>query len=158
MNKFIKGVKGFHEAFGVKEGVEYTDTEEFWDTVLLRMELMKEELDEFYKAATELHALEDITKVTNKQRKKQLLIDMLDGITDLLYVVVGTALVFNMPVEKAFRRVQESNMSKLDEDGKPIYREDGKVMKGSKYFPPKLNTLVKWDKEKGRFSFVADVR
>lgn len=49
-------------------------------------------------------------------------------------------------------------MSKLDEDGKPIYREDGKVMKGSKYFPPKLNTLVKWDKEKGRFSFVADVR
>jgi predicted HAD superfamily Cof-like phosphohydrolase len=62
-------------------------------------------------------------------------------LADLLYVVHGTAVAFGLPLEPAFARVHYSNMSKLDEDGRPIYREDGKVVKGPNYQPPELGDL-----------------
>lgn len=64
-------------------------------------------------------------------------------LADLLYVVHGTAVAFGLPLEPAFVRVHESNMSKFGDDGKPIYREDGKVLKGPNYHKPDLTDLFK---------------
>ena len=91
----------------------------------LRYDLIKEELDEL--------------KVAMESKD---LLEVADALTDILYVTYGAGHAFGIDLDKCFEEVQSSNMSKLDEDGKPIYNESGKVMKGSKYFKPDLTKFV----------------
>ena len=91
----------------------------------LRISLINEELEELKKAVKD----NDILEVA-------------DALTDILYVVYGAGHAFGIDLDKCFNEVQESNMSKLDSDGKPIYNESGKVMKGPNYFKPKLNKFL----------------
>ena len=92
----------------------------------LRVSLIQEELDELKEA------------MNNKD-----LIEVADALTDLLYVTYGAGHAFGIDLDKCFDEVQNSNMSKLDENGKPIYNEFGKVMKGPNYFKPDLSKFIK---------------
>jgi predicted HAD superfamily Cof-like phosphohydrolase len=91
----------------------------------LRYDLIKEELDELKEA------------MENKD-----LLEVADALTDILYVTYGAGHAFGIDLDKCFKEVQNSNMSKLDEDGNPIYNESGKIMKGPKYFKPDLTKFV----------------
>ena len=91
----------------------------------LRISLIQEELDELKEA------------MTNND-----LLEVADALTDLLYVTYGAGHAFGIDLDKCFDEVQNSNMSKLDENGKPIYNEAGKVMKGPNYFKPDLSKFV----------------
>ena len=91
----------------------------------LRIDLIKEELDELMEA------------MKNKD-----LLEVADALTDILYVAYGAGHAFGIDLDKCFDEVQSSNMSKLDKNGKPIYDEKGKVMKGPKYFKPNLSKFV----------------
>ena len=91
----------------------------------LRIDLIKEELDELKEAM-----------------KNNDLLEVADALTDILYVTYGAGHAFGIDLDKCFEEVQNSNMSKLDENGKPIYNESGKVMKGSNYFKPDLSKFV----------------
>ena len=92
----------------------------------LRIDLIEEELEELKDAI-----------------KKKDLKETVDALTDILYVVYGAGHAFGVNLDKCFEEVQNSNMSKLGEDGKPIYNESGKVMKGPNYFKPNLNQFLK---------------
>ena len=92
----------------------------------LRIDLIKEELDELQEAM-----------------KNNDLLEVADALTDILYVTYGAGHAFGVDLDKCFDEVQNSNMSKLGEDGKPIYNENGKVMKGPNYFKPNLNQFLK---------------
>ena len=92
----------------------------------LRISLINEELEEFKEA------------IRNNDLK-----EAADALTDILYVTYGAGHAFGINLDKCFDEVQRSNMSKLDDDGKPIYNESGKVMKGPKYFKPDLSKLLK---------------
>ncbi len=91
----------------------------------LRIDLIKEELEELTEA------------MDNKD-----LLEVADALTDILYVTYGAGHAFGIDLDKCFDEVQNSNMSKLDENGKPIYNESGKVMKGPNYFKPDLSKFV----------------
>ena len=91
----------------------------------LRIDLIKEELDELKEA------------MNNKD-----LLEVADALTDILYVTYGAGHAFGIDLDKCFNEVQNSNMSKLGLDGKPIYNEIGKVMKGPKYFKPNLKKFL----------------
>ena len=91
----------------------------------LRLDLIKEELSE----------------LTDAMNNKDLL-EVADALTDILYVTYGAGHAFGIDLDKCFDEVQNSNMSKLDENGKPIYNESGKVMKGANYFKPDLSKFV----------------
>ena len=91
----------------------------------LRIDLIKEELDEF----------------TEAMKNKDLL-GVADALTDILYVTYGAGHAFGIDLDNCFEEVQNSNMSKLDQNGKPIYNESGKVMKGPNYFKPDLSKFV----------------
>ena len=91
----------------------------------LRIDLIKEELDELQEAM-----------------KNNDLLEVADALTDILYVTYGAGHAFGIDLDKCFDEVQNSNMSKLGENGKPIYNEAGKVMKGPKYFKPDLSKFV----------------
>ena len=91
----------------------------------LRINLIKEELDEL-----------------NDAMKKKDLLEVADALTDILYVTYGAGHAFGINLDKCFDEVQNSNMSKLDKEGKPIYNELGKVMKGPKYFKPNLSKFI----------------
>ena len=92
----------------------------------LRLSLIEEEMNELKEA------------MKNKD-----LLEVADALTDILYVTYGAGHAFGVNLDQCFDEVQRSNMSKLDEDGKPIYNELGKVMKGPKYFKPNLNKFLK---------------
>ncbi len=92
----------------------------------LRISLINEELEEFKEA------------IRNNDLK-----EVADALTDILYVTYGAGHAFGINLDKCFDEVQRSNMSKLDEDGKPIYNDVGKVMKGPKYFKPDLSKFLK---------------
>tara|TARA_B100000424_G_C22756282_1_gene408329 strand:- start:233 stop:574 length:342 start_codon:yes stop_codon:yes gene_type:complete len=111
------------ETFGqeIKEKAEFPNTK----ITNLRYDLIKEELEELKKAIQE----KDIKEVA-------------DALTDILYVTYGAGHAFGINLDKCFLEVQSSNMSKLGLDGKPIYNEKGKVMKGPKYFKPDLSKFV----------------
>ena len=81
-------------------------------------------------------------EILNLFQKKDI-VEVADALTDILYVTYGAGHAFGINLDKCFNEVQESNMSKLDENGKPIYNEHGKVMKGPKYFKPDLSKYVK---------------
>jgi predicted HAD superfamily Cof-like phosphohydrolase len=91
----------------------------------LRLDLIKEELDELKEA------------MDNKD-----LLEVADALTDILYVTYGAGHAFGINLDKCFEEVQNSNMSKLNENGKPIYNDAGKVMKGPNYFKPNLSKFV----------------
>ena len=91
----------------------------------LRLDLIKEELSE----------------LTDAMKNKDLL-EVADALTDILYVTYGAGHAFGIDLDKCFDEVQNSNMSKLDENGKPIYNENGKVMKGPNYFKPDLSKFI----------------
>ena len=91
----------------------------------LRIDLIKEELDELSEA------------MKNKD-----LLEVADALTDILYVTYGAGHAFGIDLDKCFNEVQSSNMSKLDSNGKPIYNADGKVMKGPNYFKPDLSKFI----------------
>ena len=122
MSNFEK-VKKFMETFGqeIKEKASFPN-----DKInSLRYDLIKEELDEFKEAIDK----KDIKEVA-------------DALTDILYVTYGAGHAFGIDLDKCFEEVQNSNMSKLGNDGKPIYNENGKVMKGPNYFKPNLSKFV----------------
>ncbi len=120
----FNSVKKFMEVFGqeVKTKAEFPSEK----IIKLRLNLIQEELDEFDEA------------LKNKDLK-----EVADALTDILYVTYGAGHAFGIDLDKCFEEVQRSNMSKLGEDGKPIYNEKGKVMKGPKYFQPDLNKFIK---------------
>tara|TARA_Y100001954_G_scaffold175600_1_gene186608 strand:+ start:299 stop:691 length:393 start_codon:yes stop_codon:yes gene_type:complete len=109
----------FMKTFGqeVKSKPEFPDKE----TQKLRLELIAEELEELWDAIEEKD-----------------MVGIADALTDILYVTYGAGHAFGINLDECFREVQRSNMSKLGKDGKPIYREDGKVLKGEDYSPPDL--------------------
>ena len=84
---------------------------------------------------------EELTELTEAMNNKDLL-EVADALTDILYVTYGAGHAFGIDLDKCFDEVQNSNMSKLNEDGKPIYNEHGKVMKGPNYFKPDLSKFV----------------
>ena len=122
MTNFEK-VKLFMQTYGqeVKAKANFSDEK----TNKLRVDLIKEELEEFTKAMDEKDLLE-----------------VADALTDILYVTYGAGHAFGINLDKCFDEVQSSNMSKLGEDGKPIYNEAGKVMKGPNYFKPDLSKYI----------------
>ena len=91
----------------------------------LRIDLIKEELDELQEAM-----------------KNNDLLEVADALTDILYVTYGAGHAFGIDLDKCFDEVQNSNMSKLDENGEPIYNDAGKIMKGPKYFKPNLSKFI----------------
>ena len=117
-------VKTFMQAFGQEVKIKAEFPEE--KIVKLRYDLIKEELNE----------LQNAIKTKN-------LTEIADALTDILYVTYGAGHAYGIDLDKCFIEVQKSNMSKLGEDGKPIYNEKGKVMKGSKYFEPNLKQFIK---------------
>ena len=84
---------------------------------------------------------EELTELTEAMNNKDLL-EVADALTDILYVTYGAGHAFGINLDKCFEEVQNSNMSKLDENGKPIYNEHGKVMKGPNYFKPDLTKFI----------------
>ena len=116
-------VKKFMLTFGqeVKEKAGFPENK----ITSLRYDLIKEELNELKDAIDK----KDIKEVA-------------DALTDILYVTYGAGHAFGIDLDKCFQEVQNSNMSKLDENGKPIYNESGKVMKGPNYFKPDLSKFV----------------
>ncbi len=123
MTNFQK-VKTFMQTFGqeVKSKPSF-GTEKIND---LRYNLIQEELEELKQA------------IDNKD-----LLEVADALTDILYVTYGAGHAFGIDLDRCFEEVQNSNMSKLGEDGKPIYNDVGKVMKGPKYYKPDLSKFVK---------------
>jgi len=123
MTNFEK-VKTFMETFGqeVKSKPSFS-SEKIND---LRYNLIKEELDELKQA------------IDGKD-----LLEVADALTDILYVTYGAGHAFGINLDNCFNEVQNSNMSKLDSDGKPIYNDAGKVMKGPNYYKPDLSKFVK---------------
>jgi len=125
MSNFNK-VKAFMNTYGqdVKEKAEFPENK----IVQLRIDLIEEELNELKEA------------IKNKD-----IIEVADALTDILYVTYGAGHSFGVNLDECFDEVQRSNMSKLGEDGKPIYNDSGKVMKGPNYFAPNLKKILNLD-------------
>tara|TARA_A100001015_G_scaffold275540_1_gene332896 strand:+ start:59 stop:433 length:375 start_codon:yes stop_codon:yes gene_type:complete len=119
----FESVKKFMETFGqeVKEKAGFPEEK----IKTLRYDLIKEEIEEF-RVAIENNDIKEVA----------------DALTDILYVTYGAGHAFGINLDKCFKEVQESNMSKLGSDGKPIYNEKGKVMKGPNYFKPDLSKFI----------------
>ena len=122
MSNFNK-VKTFMETFGQEVKTKPSFSTDKINS--LRYDLIKEELEELKEA------------MENND-----LLEVADALTDILYVTYGAGHAFGIDLNKCFEEVQSSNMSKLDENGKPIYNEAGKVMKSSKYFKPDLKKFL----------------
>ena len=116
-------VGDFMEAFG--QDVQLEPTWPDFNTRELRLELIQEELDELSDAVADRD-----------------MIQIADALTDLLYVVYGAGHAFGLDLDECFQEVHASNMSKLGPNGRPIHREDGKVMKGPGYFEPDLESIL----------------
>lgn len=127
MQKQLDAVKLFHNTYGlgVSEDLKANLGKQKNN---LRFELMKEENEEYLEA------------VQNND-----IVEIADALGDMLYILCGTILEHGLQhkIEAVFDEIQRSNMSKLGEDGKPIYREDGKVMKGPNYFKPNFEAILK---------------
>ena len=122
MSNFNK-VKIFMETFGQEVKKKPSFSSEKINN--LRYDLIKEELEEL-----------------NEAMKNRDLLEVADALTDILYVTYGAGHAFGINLDKCFEEVQNSNMSKLDENGNPIYNDSGKVMKGPKYFKPDLSKFI----------------
>jgi len=127
MKNKIDAVKAFHTAF--KIGYKETPTADLGQAKNeLRFNLMKEENEEYLEAA-----------------QNGDLVEVADALGDMLYILCGTIIEHGMQdkIEEVFNEIQRSNMSKLGENGEPIYREDGKVLKGPNYFKPNIAEILK---------------
>jgi predicted HAD superfamily Cof-like phosphohydrolase len=122
----ISAVEKFHDSFGIPNNYEPTTNISEAD-IELRHRLMQEENDEYMEAA-----------------KNGDLVEVADALGDQLYILCGTILKHGMQhkIAEVFEEIQRSNMSKLDKDGKPIYREDGKVLKSDLYFKPDIASIL----------------
>ena len=125
----LNAVAKFHDAFGI-ESADSPNVNIPDQTILLRYNLMKEENEEYLEAA-----------------QKNDLVEVADALGDMLYILCGTILSHGMQhkITDVFKEIQRSNMSKLGPDGKPIYREDGKVLKGPNYFKPDIAAILEKD-------------
>ena len=126
MKKRIAAVHAFHTAFKLNtQDIPTIDISN--DRKKLRFELMKEENEEYLEAA-----------------QNNDLVEVADALGDMLYILCGTIIEHGMQdkIEEVFNEIQRSNMSKLGEDGEPIYREDGKVLKGPNYFKPNIAEIL----------------
>ncbi|WP_339611686.1 nucleoside triphosphate pyrophosphohydrolase family protein [uncultured Planktosalinus sp.] len=126
MKRKIEAVSEFHSAFGL--GIKSKPAADLGEAKnLLRYKLMREENEEYLEAAN------------NND-----LVEVADALGDMLYILCGTIIEHGMQdvIEAVFEEIQRSNMSKLGADGKPIYREDGKVLKGPNYFTPKIGKIL----------------
>ena len=119
----FESVKKFMQTFGQEVKIKASFPSE--KIVSLRIDLINEELQEL-KQAVKKHDIKEVA----------------DALTDILYVTYGAGHAFGIDLDKCFKEVQNSNMSKLGSDGKPIYNEKGKVMKGPDYFKPNLGKFV----------------
>ena len=129
LSNCIEAVEEFHNSFGISNA--YSLVNSLSDSDLnLRYNLMKEENEEYLVAA-----------------QKKDLIEVADALGDMLYILCGTILSHGMQhkITEVFKEIQRSNMSKLGSDGKPIYREDGKVLKGPNYFKPDIAAILEKD-------------
>jgi predicted HAD superfamily Cof-like phosphohydrolase len=126
MKKQLEAVETFHNAFGQENGKYPRPLDEHGFN--LRHSLMQEENDEYLEACF-----------------KNSLVDIADALGDQLYILCGTILRHGMQhiIEDVFDEIQASNMSKLGDDGKPVLREDGKILKGPQYFRPNLSKFIK---------------
>tara|TARA_B100000767_G_scaffold275785_2_gene315593 strand:+ start:3006 stop:3392 length:387 start_codon:yes stop_codon:yes gene_type:complete len=123
----LEAVQLFHDAFNIE--LNHTPTVNISEKIKeLRFNLMKEENEEYLEAS-----------------KNNDLIEVADALGDMLYILCGTILTHGMQhkITEVFEEIQRSNMSKLGQDGSPIYREDGKVMKGPNYFKPNIEAILK---------------
>jgi predicted HAD superfamily Cof-like phosphohydrolase len=126
MKNKLSSVTEFHKAFGL--GVNNTPTTEIDESTMnLRFSLMDEENKEYLEAI-----------------KNNDIIEVADALGDMLYILCGTIITHGMQhvIDQVFEEIQSSNMSKLGSDGKPIYREDGKVLKGPNYFRPDIAKIL----------------
>jgi predicted HAD superfamily Cof-like phosphohydrolase len=126
MKNKIEAVQAFHEAFGL--GIKTIPTAHLGEAKnLLRYTLMREENEEYLEAAN----ANDLVEVA-------------DALGDMLYILCGTIIEHGMQhkIEEVFNEIQRSNMSKLGANGKPLYREDGKVLKGPDYFKPDIKAIL----------------
>ena len=125
MSNFNK-VKKFMNTYGqeIRDNASFPDKK----IVQLRIDLIQEELNELKDA------------INNND-----IIEVADALTDILYVTYGAGHSFGINLDKCFNEVQDSNMSKLDENKQPIYNDSGKVMKGPNYFPPNLKKIIELD-------------
>ena len=126
MKDKIEAVQRFHDAF--KIGYRTSPKANLGDSKnQLRFDLMKEENEEYFEAA-----------------QNNDLVEVADALGDMLYILCGTIIEHGLQhkIEAVFEEIQRSNMSKLGEDGQPIYREDGKVLKGPKYFKPNIESIL----------------
>lgn len=126
MKNKIAAVEKFHSAFGL--GIKHEPKADLGESKnSLRFNLMDEENKEYFEAAQEND-----------------LVEVADALGDMLYILCGTILEHGMQykIEEVFEEIQRSNMSKLGADGKPIYREDGKVLKGPNYFKPNIESIL----------------
>lgn len=126
LKETIQAVETFHNAFGIENNDTPTvDLSE--NDINLRHRLMQEENEEYLEAA-----------------QNGDLVEVADALGDMLYILCGTILKHGMQhkIAEVFQEIQRSNMSKLDADGKPIYREDGKVMKSDLYFKPNIKEIL----------------
>ncbi|RMG80957.1 MAG: hypothetical protein D6707_05575 [Bacteroidetes bacterium] len=124
--EIIAKVEAFHNAFGIENN--YTPTARLpKQELMLRFKLMEEENKEYLEAA-----------------KNGDIVEIADALGDMLYILCGTILKHGLQdkIEEIFNEIQRSNMSKLDENGKPVYRADGKVMKSSLYFKPDIKKIL----------------
>lgn len=127
MKKQIAAVETFHKAFKIEN--RYTPEADIDEkTKILRYKLMREENEEYLEAA-----------------QNGDLVEIADALGDMLYILCGTILSHGLQdkIEEVFDEIQRSNMSKLDVNGQPIYREDGKVMKSDQYFKPNISAILK---------------
>ncbi|PHR47320.1 MAG: hypothetical protein COA32_07830 [Fluviicola sp.] len=126
LKEAIASVEEFHNSFGIKNNLEPIANIES-DQIELRHRLMSEENSEYLEAA-----------------KNNDLVEVADALGDQLYILCGTILKHGMQdlIGEVFEEIHRSNMSKLDENGKPIYREDGKVLKGENYFKPNIKLIL----------------
>ena len=126
IHELISHVEKFHDAFGIGNNHEPTVKIEKKD-IQLRFDLMKEENEEYLEAA-----------------ESGDLIEVADALGDMMYILFGTIMKHGMQhkIVEVFEEIQNSNMSKLGGDGSPIYREDGKVLKGPNYFKPNIRSIV----------------
>ncbi len=126
MKKQLDNLEEFNQVFKIGETPKeptLISKKEF----ILRFDLMKEELEEYFEAC-----------------KENDLVEIADALGDQLYILCGTILKHGMAhkIEEVFNEIHRSNMSKLDQDGTPIFREDGKVLKGENYFKPNLKKVL----------------
>jgi predicted HAD superfamily Cof-like phosphohydrolase len=123
MNNPYNSLWEFHEAFDLTRSktTQFPDR----DVRKLRIELLREEWEEYLDGESN----DDLVEIA-------------DALADIVYIAYGTAVSYGIPLDEIFDEVHSSNMSKLGDDGKPVYRDDGKVLKGPRYRPPNVQSIL----------------